>query len=143
MQFHLKLVQVGDGNNELRAQNHYTALSLAQRPMEMLIADKEIAALKVASRTNPDGLSEADRERLEHYDFLLFNSWEFSFLQQQDGTIPQELWQGHDGWMRGQVETNPSFESSWRKLEHSFGTSFKQYVNDLYSDKKAGKGLLH
>ena len=43
-------LQVGDGNKELRAQNHHDSLSLAQRPMEMLITDKEIAGIYLAGK---------------------------------------------------------------------------------------------
>jgi len=133
-------VQVGDGNNELRSQNHHNALTLAQRPMEMLIADKELAKLKVSARKNPSDLSETDIERLVHYDFLLFNSWEFGFYQNRQGNIPPELWVGHDGWMRGEVKSNPSFEVSWRSLEHSFATPFRNYVNEVFRQK--GNGTL-
>ena len=132
-------VQVGDGNNELKAQNHSNALALAQKPMEMLIADKELAQLKVVARTNRSDLSEADKERLEHYDFLLFNSWEFSYYQNQEDNIPPDLWFGHDGWMRGEVKSDPSFEVSWRLVEHAFGIPFREYVNELFRQNKDGK----
>ena len=129
-------LQVGDGNDELRAQNHYTALTLAQKPMEMLIADKALADLKVNARRDLDDLSESDIERLEHYDFLLYNSWEFSFYQNSQGTIPPELWYGHDGWMRGEAKDNPSFEVMWRRVEHAFDTPFRDYVNAIYTSQK-------
>ena len=127
-------VQVGDGNKELRAQNHYNALSLAQQPMQMLIADKEIAGIYVAGLKDPKGLSETDAERLEHYNLLLFNSWEFSYYQNMGETIPPELWYGHDGWMRGEAKTNAAFQSTWRDLEYAFADPFRNYVNEVFEE---------
>ena len=119
-----------------------TGLQPCARAANPATPDKELAALKVAAKSDLEGLSAADLERLEHYDFLLYNSWEFSFMQNSEGTIPRELWDGHDGWMRGQAETNASFEENWKKLEHSFGAKFRKYINDLYQEKKSGKSLL-
>jgi len=80
-------VQVGDGNKELRAQNHHDSLSLAQRSMEMLITDKEIAALYLAGKELPNNLSEVDNVRLEYFYFLTLNAWEFSYYQNKDGAV--------------------------------------------------------
>ena len=127
-------LQVGDGNKELRAQNHHNALTLAQRPMEMLIADKEIAALYVAGQSGANNLSEPDRARLRHYNFQQFNAWEFSYYQNEDKIIQPELWIGHDGWMREEARTNLAVKSTWYEMEHSFAKPFRSYVNQILSE---------
>jgi hypothetical protein len=126
-------LQVGDGNKELRAQNHRNALDLAQRPFEMLVEDREIAQIYVKGRSNFESLSEDERERLRLYNFILFNSWEFSYYQNVEDTIPPELWFGHDGYMRSEVRTNPGFVRSWKDLLDSFDDPFKTYVNEVIS----------
>ncbi|MGR8948338.1 MAG: hypothetical protein ACU84Q_09845, partial [Gammaproteobacteria bacterium] len=72
---------------------------------------------------------------LGHYGFLLFNSWEFGFYQNRENNIPPDLWFGHDGWMRGAIKSNPSFEVSWRSLEHSFGMPIRNGVNGIFKQK--------
>ena len=129
-------VQVGDGNKELRAQNHHDALELAQSPMQMLIENGDLAEIYIKSKKSADLLSEAEEERIATYNFILFNSWEFSYYQNVDNSIPHELWIGHDGWMRGEVEDNPAFERGWREHEHAFAEPFKGYVNALFTARE-------
>ena len=124
-------VQVGDGNKELRAQNHHDSLSLAQRSMEMLITDKEIAALYLAGKELPNNLSEVDNVRLEYFYFLTLNAWEFSYYQNKDGAVPPELWIGQDGWMRSEIRTSPALRAAWVTLQSSFAEPFRSYANEL------------
>lgn len=129
-------LQVGDGNKELRAKNHHDALTLLQRPVEMLIADKELADLYVAGLAGTTDLSRSDAARLRNYNFLLLNAWEFSYYQNEDETIPPELWIGQDKWMRVEARTNNAFRNTWDEMRAVFAEPFHSYVNEVFKSPR-------
>ena len=69
-------LQIGANTKVLRSQAHYSALSLAQRPFEMAIADQGLADLIETSYASPEKLSEGQWFRCGNYLFMQFNSWE-------------------------------------------------------------------
>lgn len=50
-------LQIRDNTKVLRSQAHYNALSLAQRPMEMMIENESLANVVHRSYANPDAVS--------------------------------------------------------------------------------------
>ena len=124
-------LQVGDGNKELRAQNHHDSLALAQRALEMIIEDEQVAALYSAAKKGQTDFSDADAWRLQFFYFLQLNAWEFSYYQNRDESIPHELWLGQDGWMREEISLTPALRVAWGNMQASFAEPFRGYVNDL------------
>ena len=63
-------VQIRANTKVLRSQAHYNALSPAQRPFEMAIADQDLADLIETSFASPEKLSEGQWFRCGNYLFM-------------------------------------------------------------------------
>jgi hypothetical protein len=65
-------LQIRDNTKVLRSQAHYNALSLAQRPMEMMIENESLASVVNRSYADPDAMSADDWARFGSYAFIGF-----------------------------------------------------------------------
>ena len=130
-------LQVGDGNKELRAQNHHDALTLSQRAVEMLIQDEEVARLYTLGKKPDAELTNTETERLQYFYLLICNAWEFSYYQNEGDSIPPELWLGQDGWMRVEMATSPKLRQIWAGMQEDFAEPFRGYVNSLIREFNA------
>ena len=126
-------MQVGDSNTEMRSQTHYNALMLAQRPMEMLIENPELGDPVTKGSNDANSLTSTEWDRLSHYVFLLFNSWEYSFLLNDSGGVSPELWQGHNGYMESYISLHPITKRFWTEFQTSFSDVFRSYVGDRFA----------
>jgi hypothetical protein len=82
-------VQIRANTKVLRSQAHYNALSLAQRPFEMAIADQGLADLIEKAYVSPEKLNEGQWFRCSNYWFMQFNSWGISVLSKHRRLYPQ------------------------------------------------------
>jgi hypothetical protein len=89
-------VQIRANMKAVRSQAHYNALSLAQRPFEMAIADQGLADLIETAYATPEKLTEQQWFRCGNYLFMQFHSWEYLYYQNIDSSIPKQLWVGAD-----------------------------------------------
>jgi len=89
-------LQIRDNTKVLRSQAHYNALSLAQRPMEMMIENESLANVVNRSYADADAVSADEWARFGNYAFIGFNAWEYLYYQHRDKAIPKELWVGAD-----------------------------------------------
>src|SRR4029077_12734749 len=55
--------QINDNTKLLRSQAHYNALSLAQRPLEMMVENERLAGAVIPCDANPNGVAAATWER--------------------------------------------------------------------------------
>jgi hypothetical protein len=67
-------LQVSDNNRLLRSQAHYNALSLGQRPLEMMVENENLAEVIVRCNSEPAAVDQAAWERCANYYFMQFNS---------------------------------------------------------------------
>ncbi len=67
-------LQVSDNNRLLRSQAHFNALSLGQRPLEMMVENENLAAMIVRCSSDPTSMDPASWERCSNYYFMQFNS---------------------------------------------------------------------
>ncbi len=77
-------LQIRDNTKVLRSQAHYNALSLAQRPMEMMIENECLAGVVNRSYADPSAVSADDWARFGNYAFIGFNAWEYLYYQHRD-----------------------------------------------------------
>jgi hypothetical protein len=117
--------------------SHYNALSLAQRPFEMAIADQGLADLIEMSYASPERLSEGQWFRCGNYLFMQFNSWEYLYYQNRDGSIPNQLWVGADTYFKQLIETKPGLRRFWSEYQHAFDDPFRSYVANEFAKKTA------
>jgi hypothetical protein len=130
-------LQIRANTKVLRSQAHYNALSLAQRPFEMAIADQGLADLIETSYASPDKLTEGQWFRCGNYLFMQFNSWEYLYYQNRDGSIPSQLWVGADAYFRQLVETKAGLKRFWSEYQHSFDDPFRSYVTNEFAKRSA------
>ena len=121
-------LQIRDNTKVLRSQAHYNALSLAQRPMEMMIENDGLATVVNRGYATPEALGADDWARFGNYAFIGFNAWEYLYYQNRDGSIPKELWVGADAYFKGLVETKPGLTRFWAEFHESFDEPFRSYV---------------
>jgi len=69
-------LQVSDNNRLLRSQAHFNALSLGQRPFEIVVENDNFAKLIVICNSDPASVDPVGWARCSNYYFMLFNSWE-------------------------------------------------------------------
>ena len=117
-------MQIRANTKAVRSQAHYKALSLAQRPFEMAIADQDLADLIETSYASPEKLSEQQWFRCGNYLFMQFNSWEYLYYQNRDSSIPTQLWVGADAYFRDLVATKPGLKKFWSEYQHAFDDRF-------------------
>src|SRR4030095_11185733 len=85
-------VQIRANTKVLGSPEQYHALSLAKRPLAMAIGAQSRADLIETSYASPEKLSEGQLFRSGNYLFMQFNSWEYLYYQNIDGSIPKQLW---------------------------------------------------
>ena len=132
-------VQIRANTKAVRSQAHYNALSLAQRPFEMAIADQNLADLIETSYASPEKLSEQQWFRCGNYLFMQFNSWEYLYYQNRDSSIPTQLWVGADAYFRDLVATKPGLKKFWSEYQHAFDDPFRTYVTNEFAKKDQKK----
>lgn len=128
-------VQIRANTKVLRSQAHYNALSLAQRPFEMAIADQDLADLIETSYASPEKLTEQQWVRCANYLFMQFNSWEYLYYQNIDDSIPKQLWVGADAYFKELIKTKPGLKRFWSEYQHAFDDPFRSYVTNEFAKK--------
>ena len=68
---------------------------------------------------------------------MQFNSWEYLYYQNRDGSIPNQLWVGADTYFKQLVETKPGLRRFWSEYQHSFDDPFRSYVTNEFAKKTA------
>lgn len=101
--------QITDNTRLLRSQAHFNALTLAQRPLEIMVENESLAGAVIQCDANPDAVAAASCERCLNYYFMQFNAWEYMYYQNRDESIPRELWNGADAYFKILVETKPGY----------------------------------
>lgn len=126
-------LQIRDNTKVLRSQAHYNALSLAQRPMEMMIENEGLATIVNTGYATPEALTADDWARFGNYVFIGFNAWEYLYYQNGDRSIPSELWVGADAYFKGLVAIHPGLTRFWSEYQASFDEPFRTYVADEFA----------
>ncbi len=121
-------LQISDNNRLLRSQAHYNALSLGQRPFEMILENEYLSKVIISCNSDPVSVDPANWERCSMYYFMQFNSWEYFYYQYADGSIPPQLWRGADAYFKQEVLTNSGFARFWSEGQIAFDEPFRSYV---------------
>ena len=130
-------LQIRDNTKVLRSQSHYNALSLAQRPLESMVANDGLAKIMGECYTRPAQLTDEDWTRCVNYVFMQFNAWEYMYYQNRDDSIPTQLWVGADAYYRDLVATKPGLARFWKEDALAFDEPFRSYVTRQFAKKPA------
>jgi hypothetical protein len=129
--------QINDNTRLLRSQAHYNALSLAQRPLEMMVQDESLAQAVTRCDSDPDAAQPAEWARCGNYYFMQFNAWEYMYYQNADGSIPRQLWNGADVYFKEQLKTKPGYTRFWNELSGAFDEPFRSYAAAEFARRPA------
>jgi len=120
--------QIGDNTRLLRSQSHFNAISLGQRPLELLVDNESLAGEVIQCDANPDSVAAVTWERCRYFYLMEFNSWEYFYYQNIDGSIPPQLWLGADGYFKTLINTRPGYVRFWSEMQAGFAEPFKSYA---------------
>jgi len=123
--------QISDNNKLLRSEAHYNALSLGQRPLEMIVENDGLASAVTRCDANPAGVDAATWQRCTNFYLMQLNSWEYFYYQNADGSIPRQLWTGADAYFKTLVRTRPGYARFWNEMEETFDEPFRSYVIEI------------
>jgi len=121
-------LQVSDNNRLLRSQAHYNGLELSQRPLEMMIDNENLAEVLANCDTDPDTVDRTSWYRCRGYYLMQFNSWEYLYYQNDDGSIPAQLWNGADASFKYRVATRAGYRRFWSESQLAFDEPFRSYL---------------
>ena len=121
-------LQVSDNNRLLRSQAHYNGLELSQRPLEMMIDNESLAGVLANCDENPEAVDRTSWYRCSGYYLMQFNSWEYLYYQNDDGSIPTQLWNGADASFKYRVATRPGYRRFWAEMQLAFDEPFRSYL---------------
>jgi hypothetical protein len=124
--------QIRDNNKLLRSQAHYNALSLVQRPLEMMVDNESLAGVLSQCDADPNGVPPATWERCLNYYLIQFDSWEYMYYENQDGSIPREIWTGADAYFKSVVQKRPGYVRFWSEAETAFDEPFRSYAAQVF-----------
>ena len=131
-------VQIRGNTRVLRSQAHYNALSLSQRPFELAIADQNLADLIETGYVSPEKMTEGQWFRCGNYLFMEFNSWEYLYYQNKDGSIPTQRLVGADAFFKELVRTKPGLKRFWSEYQHAFDEPFRSYATNEFAKGAGG-----
>ena len=132
-------VQVRANTKVLSSQAHFNALSLAQRPFEMVIDNEGLSKILNVGFATPEKLSPKEWIRCSYYMFMQFNAWEYLYYQNRDESIPKELWVGADESFKQFIETKPGYGRFWSEMQNAFDEPFRSYVTNEFAKKDQKK----
>jgi hypothetical protein len=121
-------VQINDNTRMLRSQSHYNALDVLHSPGEIVLENADLASLMVRCNSEPDSVSVDEWERCRWFYFLQMNGWEYTYYQNLERTIPEQLWFGVDGVMRQYVAHRSGYARFWNETAIGFAEPFRSYV---------------
>ena len=133
-------VQISGSTKALKSQTHYNALELAQRSIEMLIADQELAEIVEIGELNPDALNAAQFKRFGYYQVMAFNGWEYIYLLREQRAIPIELADAADSYYVGLIKTKPGLKKFWSEYKFAWVDPFLTYVEETFEGHSAQAG---
>lgn len=126
-------MQINSTNKLLRSQAHYNALTLGQRPLELMVENESLAGTVNRCDAQPSEVTAADWSRCLNYYLMQFNAWEYFYYQHGDDAIPKELWVGADAYFKLLIADKPGYTRFWKEFGTAFDEPFRSYVAREFS----------
>ena len=120
--------QISDNTKLLRSQSHYYALSLGQRPLELMVENESLADAVIQCNESPDAVAAAIWERCLNYYLMQIDAWEYFYYANIDESIPRNTWVGADSYFKTLVKTKRGYERFWHELQQAYDEPFRSYA---------------
>ena len=126
-------MQITANTKHLRSQAHFKALSLGQRPLELMVENESLAGVVAQCDADPARAPPVAWERCLNYYFMELNAWEYMYYQNLDGSIPREFWVGSDAYFKLLIATKPAYRRAWREVQATFDEPFRTYADSEFT----------
>ena len=121
-------IQIRGGNEQLRAQSYNDTLEMLHKPFELIVQDQGLADIVVRAEKDPDALSEVEWQRYSYLLVLRYDGYEHAYYAHKDGEIREELWEGIESGLSGNLTANKGFRKFWAQRGSIFAEPFHGFV---------------
>ena len=132
----ISLVYVGASVNQntraVMVSNHQALVAMDQNTNEWF-RDTEFAEIFIIALDDAGALSPTQALQLRILLADKFNAWEFAFLTHSSGMMEDNIWNGWDGYYRGELAQIPH-QSFWQAGREGFSPAFRVYVDSIIAD---------
>ena len=132
----ISLIYVGASVNQntdaIMVSNHQALVAMDQNTNEWF-RDAEFAEIFGIALDDAIVLSPAQSLQLRVFLADKFNAWEFAFMTYSNGMMDDDIWNGWDGYYRGEVAKKPH-RSFWQAGREGFSPAFRAYVDSTIAD---------
>jgi hypothetical protein len=133
--------QMRQNTQAIRAENYSRALDRISSMQAQMSGDADYSAFMSRGLADAAQLSPVDRIRFTLLGYEMFGAFEFMFLQAQNGTIPDEVWQRWaataEWWLSW-----PGMRAWWAGRPAPFTASFTAFVDDcIREDRRDSESL--
>jgi len=132
----ISLVYVGASVNQntraVMVSNHQALVAMDQNTNEWF-RDTEFAEIFIIALDDAGALSPTQALQLRILLADKFNAWEFAFLTHSSGMMEDNIWNGWDGYYRGELAQIPH-QSFWQAGREGFSPAFRDYVDSIIAD---------
>lgn len=126
--------QVGDNSAALRSQSYANALSQFNTTNGMLVADPLLADIYERGLADAYALTPAEWTRLSTYLLIAFNTWEYVYYLREDGSVPEQLWEGGNAYF-AELAASSSFDRFWQETKFAYAEPFHSYVDQYFMER--------
>lgn len=96
---------------------------------QALANDVGLANAVQAALTEPESLTEADRQRYISHERRFFSGWEVAWEHHSAGYFEPRRFHIWDNWYVAETNRRPAF--AWQENKHNFGSSFVRHVDQV------------
>ena len=132
----ISLIYVGASVNQntdaIMVSNHQALVAMDQNTNEWFRDSGFAKAFRIAMN-DPSALSPAQSLQIRTFLADKFNAWEFAFVTYSNGMMEDDIWNGWDGYYRGELANKPH-RSFWQAGRDGFSPAFRAYVDSTIDD---------
>jgi hypothetical protein len=128
-------VQIRANTKVLRSQAYYNALSLAQRPYEMAIADQGLADLIETSYASPEKLTQQQWVRCANIYSCNSIPGNICTIKTSMAPFPGNFGSAPTPTSKELIKTKRGLKRFWSEYQHAFDDPFRSYVTNEFAKK--------
>jgi hypothetical protein len=129
--------QIGDNTKLLRSEAHYNALMILDRTVQLRIENADLNRVLTLCLAGSAEVTPLERERCRGHTLMVFNGWEYLYYQNEDGSVPEQLWMGADAYCKQLIRTSPGLGWIWRDIAPAYADPFRSYVEMEFARRQA------
>ena len=122
-------VSLGQNTAAVEVANHQ-ALVAMDLDKNAWLRDAEFAAIYERARSDFGQLSDIESRQYLTFVADTLNAWEFAFITHANGAMADNIWNGWDGFYKGEFQTE-GFQHFWKLHGEGFSPAFVAYLDTV------------